>query len=237
MKKIAIFSDIHGNIQALTSIMNDIRSDTFDDIYFLGDMIGFGPNPKECVDLLRNANIKIVKGNHEVYQTNDEIARKLLTEEELTHRDWIRKQLDDSEFEFINKLPMSIETIIEGKLYTFEHFFVNETKDYYEVLTILSSDKQYEVAANKATDYMFMGHSHDPFQINNGSLFTCVGSSGCRRDDKTFYTVLEIGKKNVKIYKKEVKYDREEFERTIKEKDYPRKEIFADTFFGIDLNN
>ncbi len=235
MKKIAIFSDIHGNFQALTSIMNDIRSDQFDDVFFLGDMVGFGPNPKECVELLKNANINIVKGNHEIYQTNDKIANKLLTEIELKHKEWIRNELDDEDFNYIKKLPMSKEKLIEGKLYTFSHFFINSTKDYYEGLPILSSDKQYEVAKKVETDYMFFGHSHDPFQISNGSLFTCVGSSGCRKDDKTFYTILEINKKSVKIYKKELKYDRDKFEKELKKKDYPNREEVADKFFGIKI--
>ena len=59
--KIAIFSDIHGNLQALESIIKDIKEKRIDNVYCLGDVIGIGPNPKECLDLIINNNIKIEK--------------------------------------------------------------------------------------------------------------------------------------------------------------------------------
>ena len=63
MKRIAIFSDIHGNLQALESILSDIERNSIDEIIYLGDIIGFGPNPKECLDLIMKSRVKMVKGN------------------------------------------------------------------------------------------------------------------------------------------------------------------------------
>ena len=70
MKKIAIFSDIHGNLQALKTILEDIDRDSFDEVICLGDVVGIGPNPKECLELIIDSNIKMVKGNHEIYINN-----------------------------------------------------------------------------------------------------------------------------------------------------------------------
>ena len=48
--KRALISDIHGNLEALLAVLADIRNQSVDDIYCLGDIIGYGPNPCECLD-------------------------------------------------------------------------------------------------------------------------------------------------------------------------------------------
>ena len=65
--KIAIFSDIHGNLQALESIITDIKKNNYDEVICLGDVIAMGPNPKECLDLIICNNYKMLLGNHELY--------------------------------------------------------------------------------------------------------------------------------------------------------------------------
>ena len=179
MKRIAVFSDIHGNLQALESILNDIERNNIDEVIYLGDVIGIGPNPKECLDLIKDSRIRMVKGNHEVYQFNDDLYNNYLTEGERQHKDWVRAQLDEKEMEYIDNLPMTIEELVEGNLFTFSHFFFNEDKTYFQPLNILGDNRIFEVAKSLETDYMFFGHSHDAFQINNDGLFTCcIGCPG-----------------------------------------------------------
>ena len=233
MKKIAVFSDIHGNLQALESILKDIESKNIDEIIYLGDVIGLGPNSKECLEKLMNSRVKMVKGNHEIYQLNDELYYNHLTDNEKEHRDYIKNLLSDEERDFINNLPMTIEELINGKLFTFSHFFFNEDKTYFQPLNILGDERVFSVAKSLETDYMFMGHSHEGWQINNEGLFTCVGSSGCRKDNITFYTLIEIEDKSVRITKKEIEYDRKTFEKTLKNSSYPDIERVKGTFFGI----
>ena len=233
MKRIAIFSDIHGNLQALESIIDDIDKNTFDEVIYLGDIIGAGPNPKECLDILMDSKIKVVKGNHEVYQTNEEIAGELLTDNEIEHRNWVHDQLNEEELEFLHNIPMYYEELIDGQLYTFSNFFLNNNKSYFESLRILGNEEVYDIVNSIETDYIFIGHSHDAFQLNNTSYVTCVGSSGCRKNNITFYTILEVESNNVKITKKEILYDRKAFEKEFKNKDYPDKERYGEVFFGI----
>ena len=232
MKRIAVFSDIHGNLEALKSILKDIEKNNIDEVIYLGDVIGLGPNPKECLDTIMNSRIKMVKGNHEIYQLNEDLYYNYLTENEREHRDWIKNKLDDKEINYIKNLPMTIEELIDGKLFTFSHFFFNDDKNYFQPLTILGNNQIFEVARSMETDYMFIGHSHDAFQINNSGLFTCVGSSGCRKNDMTFYTIIEIEDKSVRITKKELEYDRKTFEKKMKE-EYPDIERVKEVFFGL----
>jgi predicted phosphodiesterase len=60
----AVISDIHGNLEALEAVLADIRAQGIDNIYCLGDIVGYGPNPCECVDRIMNCKITLL-GNHD----------------------------------------------------------------------------------------------------------------------------------------------------------------------------
>lgn len=66
-KRIALISDIHGNLEVLESILEDIKTKNIDEIICLGDTIDIGPNSKECIDLLIGNNVKSVLGDCEIY--------------------------------------------------------------------------------------------------------------------------------------------------------------------------
>ena len=61
----AIISDIHGNLEALEAVLADIKGLGIDDIYCLGDVVGYGPNPRECVDLVMSSCKVCLLGNHD----------------------------------------------------------------------------------------------------------------------------------------------------------------------------
>lgn len=62
--KRALISDIHGNLEALEAVLADIRAQDITQVFCLGDIIGYGPNPRECVDLVMNCDVTIL-GNHD----------------------------------------------------------------------------------------------------------------------------------------------------------------------------
>ena len=60
----ALISDIHSNFEALTAVLEDIDRHSINEIYCLGDIIGYGPNPRECIDQIMRCNVCIL-GNHD----------------------------------------------------------------------------------------------------------------------------------------------------------------------------
>jgi diadenosine tetraphosphatase ApaH/serine/threonine PP2A family protein phosphatase len=64
-ERIAFVSDIHSNIEALTAVMNDIAAKKCTKIYCLGDLIGYGPSPNECIDVAMRSFEFVIKGNHD----------------------------------------------------------------------------------------------------------------------------------------------------------------------------
>ena len=99
--RIAIFSDIHGNKEALKSIINDIDNNNIDEIICLGDTIGIGPNPKECMDMIISNNIKMVLGNHELYFLKGTDIDDEMGEGEIKHQNWIKKQITNDQNEYL----------------------------------------------------------------------------------------------------------------------------------------
>ena len=63
--KIAIISDIHGNIYALRNIIDKIDDEKVDFIICLGDLVGYGPHPNEVVSFIKRKNILCIKGNYD----------------------------------------------------------------------------------------------------------------------------------------------------------------------------
>jgi diadenosine tetraphosphatase ApaH/serine/threonine PP2A family protein phosphatase len=64
-RQFAIISDIHSNLEALQAVLRDIEQRGVGDIVCLGDVVGYGPNPKECVDLVRQKCRFCMMGNHD----------------------------------------------------------------------------------------------------------------------------------------------------------------------------
>jgi len=60
----AIISDIHSNLEALRAVLEDIEKQSVIEIYCLGDVIGYGPNPHECIDLVMNCRV-VLLGHHD----------------------------------------------------------------------------------------------------------------------------------------------------------------------------
>ena len=61
----AIISDIHSNLEALTTVLDDIEKRGIKTIYCLGDVLGYAANPKECLDLVIEKTQNCVQGNHD----------------------------------------------------------------------------------------------------------------------------------------------------------------------------
>lgn len=83
--KIAVITDIHGNFEGLTSILNDIKFKNVDKIICLGDTINLTVDSKKCLDLLIDNNIDMVLRNHELYCIKGTQIDISITEEEKKH--------------------------------------------------------------------------------------------------------------------------------------------------------
>ena len=107
----AVVSDIHSNLEALTVVLDDIKKRGIKTIYCLGDVVGYGPNPSECLDLIINKTKWCVLGNHD-YAVFYEPTNFNFGAEQASF--WTREVLESEEdkenrdrrWSFLGKLPM-----------------------------------------------------------------------------------------------------------------------------------
>lgn len=152
--RLAIISDIHANLEALTAILRDLEHQNVDQILCLGDVVGYGADPVACLKLVREHCTEVLMGNHEhavlglLSPANlNDIARSSLS--------WTADQLSDDDKSFISS--MKTDLIID-QLHLV-HASPYEPMKWHYVL----SDKAVVKAIKHArTNLCLIGHTHLP---------------------------------------------------------------------------
>jgi predicted phosphodiesterase len=105
--RILIISDIHANMTALEAVLK--AAEPFDAVWCLGDLVGYGPDPNECVATIRALpNLLCIIGNHDAAALM-QIDADTFNPEARSALIWTRKELNDSSRGFLNDLPEKIE--------------------------------------------------------------------------------------------------------------------------------
>ena len=102
--RLAVLSDIHGNLEAFCRCLNDIDLSAVDQIVNLGDSIGYGPDPEEVIRLLYNRGIPNILGNHEL-ATIDKNFRIWFTPQARKSIEHTQKYLSSASLSYIKTLP------------------------------------------------------------------------------------------------------------------------------------
>jgi predicted phosphodiesterase len=104
--RLAIISDIHSNLEALTKALEVIDRHSVDTIICLGDIVGYGANPNECIELVRKRCSAVIKGNHE-YAIERVSQTEFFTEDARAAIIWTQKQLTEKNYEYLLTLPLA----------------------------------------------------------------------------------------------------------------------------------
>ncbi len=112
MNKIAIISDIHGNIPALNAVINDIRKKKIDNIICLGDLAGKGPNPAEAVDIIRRECKEVLMGNWDIMISGENDYEMVK---------WARENMGEERLDYIKNLPFSLDFYMSGRFVRLFH--------------------------------------------------------------------------------------------------------------------
>lgn len=183
MEKIAIISDIHGNLEALETVLLDIKKRGIDKIMCLGDIIAKGTHQEECVQLIKENCCVVVKGNNDDFYSSDEIDLNGFREIEKKRYAWIRKKLSSDSLKFLQNLPYSYEFYMSGRLVRLFHAHPEEV--YKFIGNIEKIERLYELflpskntISSNIADIVIYGHIHTQYMqkiynrviINTGSV-------------------------------------------------------------------
>lgn len=242
----AIISDIHGNLEALETVLGALRNEGIDEIYCLGDVVGYGPNPQECIDLVQDCRICLL-GNHDQGALFDPEGFNAGAERAIF---WTRKTLESGDpqaserrWEFLGELPR----MRREQDFLFVHGSARNPLNEYVFPEDIYNQRKMERIFSLVDKYCFQGHTHIPgvftedlnflapeeinfeYCLGNQKVLVNVGSVGQPRngDPRSSFVVLD----GPKISFRRLEYD---FEKTI-EKIYAIPEL--DNFLGDRLRD
>jgi len=243
---IAIFGDIHGNLEALEAIIKSIRKNRkIKQAYFLGDAITFGPDSSACLKLLsKHSNIiKSVVGNHEQRVVRYDKSVSTMTYAGIKHMEYVYHSLDNDDLRFIKTMPNEIKINYKGVNIIFVHYSLDENGVVRDDYDEFSESQLEKLFGDKIFDIIFFGHIHRRKIIidESGKSYVCNGASGCVKGDHTFYTYFDVnekmGERNLDIYRVPVKFNRKRFDEKMRTLPIPEKVNFAKHCFGLDLSD
>lgn len=181
MEKIAIISDIHGNLTALISVLTDIEKRNIKTIYCLGDIIAKGVHPSECLQLLREKCEIIIRGNcDEIMCSHIEECNGL----EKERRIWNSSMLTPEEIDYLLNLPYCHEFYMSGSLIRLFHATPEKINGLVSNLDTFEQKRNLflpteNTLSSEIADIVIYGHTHLQFmdKIYNRTIIN-VGSVG-----------------------------------------------------------
>ena len=229
--RIAVISDIHGNLEALSSVIFDTRSRKVDKIVCLGDVIGYGASPNECVEMVRAECDFCLIGNHEA-AVFDNVVLQEFNEYAKIAINWTRENLTSKASDFINSLSMS--QIFD--CFTAVHSTPYEPHLWYYISSLEDALFNFNFFN---TRFCLIGHTHvpgiiameedgsvsvlQPKTFNYGAAFSerakfiiNVGSVGQPRDKnpKSCYVIIDTNEKELSFLR--VSYDIAQYKRKMR---------------------
>ena len=195
---IALISDLHSNIEALTAVLEDIDAQGVDRIVCLGDAIGYGPNPREVLNLVKRCDF-VLLGNHEeglLYYAED------FNPKAQAALNWTREQLNDASadkdenYEFWMMIDGMKRKEADDRALYVHASLMHETKDY--VLPEDNEDRERmgEIFARMDRSLCFFGHTHVPGIWTESGRFaspTELGHEFVVPDEKVVINVGSVG--------------------------------------------
>jgi predicted phosphodiesterase len=212
-----IFADIHSNLEAFKAVLKVLNREKVDKYLCAGDVVGYGANPQECIDKIKEENITTVAGNHD-WGAVELFSKNYFNPAAYEAILWTKNNLDEVARLFLGSLQLVLQsedlTLVHGTLVKPEEF------DY--LLDIDAASETFELLETKLC---FVGHSHAPgvfvkengnilyleensLEIKNGNKYIInVGSVGQPRDGdpRAAYCVYDKEEKTAVI--KRVEYD------------------------------
>ena len=222
--RIALFGDIHANLEALEAVLDDARGQHVTDYVCMGDIVGYNADPAACLEKVREMNCPTVKGNHDEDASGDHSLENM-NPVAAAALEWTRQQLTDEQREWLRRLRM----VRQVSDFTIVHSTLDQPSHWNYVTN------RFDAMANfsyQFTQIGFHGHTHvprvyvkgervhevaaDSVQIEDGcKYFINIGSVGQPRDGdwRSCYVIYDTDQKLV-VFRR-IEYDIQKAQRKI----------------------
>jgi predicted phosphodiesterase len=225
----AVISDIHGNLEAFEAVLEDVPEGV-EQIYCLGDVIGYGANPNECCNLVRSYEMPVITGNHDLAVTDLSTDLSWFNPVAEAAIEWTREQLSQENADFLRTRPRTIQM----KDTLFVHGSVRDPDEYIINGSIARDNLAILQAEYPDVQICFFGHTHVKTVVpspdgpspdyrvldltSGGPYLVNPGSVGQPRDGDIFasYVLTEATPSVAQIVYRFVEYDVEKAQTKIR---------------------
>ncbi len=230
--KYAIIADIHANLDAFQVVLDDIKKQACTHVACLGDVVGYGADPKACLDIVRGMNVPTVKGNHDEYIGADEDPEGF-NDAAAEAVSWSRNQLSGDDRKWLRELKyfrlVANFSIVHATLdaphrwgYVFEKLEAAASFTYQNTQVCFFGHTHVPVAFIRDTGVR--GGTYSKFRVEAGKkYFVNVGSVGQPRDGnpKAAYVVYDLAQQTIEL--RRLDYDIEAQQRKIRAAGLPER--------------
>jgi diadenosine tetraphosphatase ApaH/serine/threonine PP2A family protein phosphatase len=153
----AVISDIHGNLEAFDAVLKEIKRQLPDGVLFIGDIVGYGANPNQSIDLLKGVTETVIAGNHDYAAAGlaDCTSFNPCAKESIV---WTQNNLTSDHMEYLKKLPFLKR--LEG--ITLVHSSPKEPEKWHYLFGMRDISDNFDFFDTKVC---FVGHTHVPLVI------------------------------------------------------------------------
>ncbi len=240
--KIAVISDIHGNMEAIEAVMDDISKKSCNKIFILGDYAMAGPEPSDAVEYFMkrkdNPVFKMIQGNTDlmIATYTDELYEGLkekapIMAEALKNDVEI---LNPVEKDFLKNLPIQLEVVEGGVKFLLVHGSPRKNNE--DILPDTPLQEVERMLLNVKADVILCGHTHIPcgFQTSTRQTVVNVGSIGrpFTPEPKACYLIITVENGQCVFEHQFVEYDKERASRKMKKREF----VGADKLAGMLLD-
>ena len=237
--KIAVISDIHGNMEAIDAVMQDIEEQKCDKIFVLGDYAMAGPEPSSAVEYFMarkdNPKFKMIQGNTDFMIANysDEIYNAIREKApimgEALKND--AKTLNPSELEFLKELPIQLEVEEEGVKFLLVHGSPRKNNE--DILPDTPMSEVEKMLENVSANVVLCGHTHIPcgFQTTKKQTVVNAGSIGrpFTPEPKSCYLTIIVKNGECLFEHHFVEYDKERAAEKLRKREFYGSDKLANT--------
>ena len=228
--KIAVISDIHGNMEAISAVMEDIKNQGCEKLFVLGDYAMAGPEPKEAVNFFMkkqfDSNVVMIQGNTDAMIVNynfdlyDSLKEKAPAMAEALKSD--SSILQTAEKNFLAGLPIQKNIEIEGVKILLVHGSPRKNNE--DILPNLPLEKVEEMLVNVDADVVLCGHTHIPCGFQTSKKQTVVNAGSIGRpftpNPKSCYLTVTIENGKYVFEHRFVDYDKRTASEKLSKRDF-----------------
>ena len=244
--KMIVLTDIHANLPALDTVLEAIKTTGYDEIIHLGDAVGLGPYPAECLErLFSMEQIRFIMGNHDAALVDgfpteppDWVRRGTQLEQHLwtaIHQtaEWTADRVDPQLISKVATWPSQIRRTLAGVNVLFQHYALDTSgrdfKPHPAQATVADLDQAFK---SVEADLIFYGHVHQVVDLTGRARYLNPGALGCSPSLAACYFEVEFQRGTYTVTHHCLPYDHASLLAAFEARKVPGREWISPFFFG-----